>query len=584
MSWRVFKKDAGRRKWTVAFTDHLGARRRIQAFRDRALSEELGRSLCRVVEHRSQRAPLPPMLATWVQGLAPELRDRLAAIGLLDSHTRPLAEHVTDYAASLEAKGNTPKHVKTATVRISRILEAVRIVYWSDMQASKVQRCIGGLRTGDRPATPETKNHYLGAIKGFCRWAVRDGRLPQSPLEHLRKIEARKVRSSRRHERRALTVEEVRRLLESTVDAPDVLGMTGGERALLYRLAVETGLRVSELASLTRASFELHDDCPVVTVDSAYTKNHEPAEIPLRAETAAVLLTVLAGKTPRAPAFNVPDNTRTATMIRQDLERAGIPYRVGKQVADFHALRHTCGSWLAAAGVHPKVIQAVMRHSTITLTMDRYTHLFKGDEAAAVGQLPDLSPAAGEVTAATGTDGPPPDKPVPSRGAQRGATGGLNASAPWTHMDSRRPEGGPPRSAQVPGKPEDLTASTRLRTIDHPSGPVAESADAADLKSAEPQGSSGFESRRGHWASARHTKSTPQRPLRHACSHYVAPRSRYARVASTVWAARRYCCTVSTAPRVISDISSTTSKKRAPRASQPPAVSGPVAVVPKATP
>jgi integrase len=43
---------------------------------------------------------------------------------------------------------------------------------------------------------------------------------------------------------------------------------------------------------------------------------------------------------------------------------------------DFHALRQTCGAWLAQTGVHPKAIQAVMRHSSITLTMDQYGHLF----------------------------------------------------------------------------------------------------------------------------------------------------------------------------------------------------------------
>ncbi len=35
---------------------------------------------------------------------------------------------------------------------------------------------------------------------------------------------------------------------------------------------------------------------------------------------------------------------------------------------DFHGLRHTCGAWLAMAGVHPKVVQTVMRHGSITLT------------------------------------------------------------------------------------------------------------------------------------------------------------------------------------------------------------------------
>src|SRR5262249_37373300 len=48
---------------------------------------------------------------------------------------------------------------------------------------------------------------------------------------------------------------------------------------------------------------------------------------------------------------------------------------------------------LSAAGVHPKVAQALARHSTLTLTLDRYTHLGLHDEAAALDRLPEL-PAA----------------------------------------------------------------------------------------------------------------------------------------------------------------------------------------------
>ncbi len=70
----------------------------------------------------------------------------------------------------------------------------------------------------------------------------------------------------------------------------------------------------------------------------------------------------------------------------------------------FHSLRHSCGTLLAAAGVYPKVNQRIIRHSTITLTMDRYTHLFKGDEADALRKLPDLSTPPAEQACATGTD------------------------------------------------------------------------------------------------------------------------------------------------------------------------------------
>ena len=62
---------------------------------------------------------------------------------------------------------------------------------------------------------------------------------------------------------------------------------------------------------------------------------------------------------------------------RQAYEKAGgkDPYFLkveneeGK-VLDFHALRHTTGAWLTMAGENPKVVQTVMRHSTIHLMPD----------------------------------------------------------------------------------------------------------------------------------------------------------------------------------------------------------------------
>ncbi len=65
------------------------------------------------------------------------------------------------------------------------------------------------------------------------------------------------------------------------------------------------------------------------------------------------------------------------------------------------------GAWLAMAGVHPKVVQTVLRHSAITLTMDTYGHLFPGQDAAAVAALPSMMNGPRDETealAATGTD------------------------------------------------------------------------------------------------------------------------------------------------------------------------------------
>ena len=74
-------------------------------------------------------------------------------------------------------------------------------------------------------------------------------------------------------------------------------------------------------------------------------------------------------------------------------------------MADFHSFRHTFISNLARGGVHPKLAQALARHSTITLTMDRYSHTVLGEQSDALAALPDLTGPARQEQRATGTDG-----------------------------------------------------------------------------------------------------------------------------------------------------------------------------------
>jgi hypothetical protein len=46
-----------------------------------------------------------------------------------------------------------------------------------------------------------------------------------------------------------------------------------------------------------------------------------------------------------------------------------------------------------------------MRHSDINLTMNRYSHVFRGAESKAVGSLPDFTSQGKQSQIATGTDG-----------------------------------------------------------------------------------------------------------------------------------------------------------------------------------
>ena len=400
-----------------------GRRYRIPGLTDKKQTEAIGRNIEHLISHKASREPLPPELSKWVDGLSSKLRRSLHQIGLVESSRgagmEPLARHLVGevddegnvvfvgFKQALLAQGNTPDYVATVIARAKRIIVDCDFVYWADLSASRTMAYLNGLRADKvnakgetvRGISAQTFNFYLAALKYFCRWMVKDGRASESPIAHL---DGLNVRVDRRHDRRSLSIDELRRLLETTIAAPTRHGMTGPERAMLYRVAVETGLRRGELKSLTKASFHLDGEHPFVRVAAASSKRRRVDEIPIRPDTAAELRTLLASTAPEAPAFNMPQGRRNVTvMFHADRNAAGIPYEVDGLYADFHALRHTTGSLLAAAGVHPKVAQSILRHSTIDLTMSRYTHVFHGQESDAVADLPDLGQPSEEAKAET---------------------------------------------------------------------------------------------------------------------------------------------------------------------------------------
>jgi integrase len=227
---------------------------------------------------------------------------------------------------------------------------------------------------------------------------------------------------------------------------------------------VLTGLRRNELATLTVGQLDLDTDPAYLTLEVANEKNREGNSLPLRSDLAADLRQWLADKaTARQDAarnaetvpFDVeavkarrhdssgfrgsgrrvcqdwttlPADTPVfdvlAGLVRildRDLKAAGIPKMDDRgRTVDVHALRHTFGSHLSAAGVQPRTAQAAMRHSNISLTMNTYTDPALLDLAGAVERLPSL-PLDGtdrEAGQATGTDGKaaslcPPISPLP---------------------------------------------------------------------------------------------------------------------------------------------------------------------------
>ena len=59
--------------------------------------------------------------------------------------------------------------------------------------------------------------------------------------------------------------------------------------------------------------------------------------------------------------------------FRPLLERAGLP-----AATRFHDLRHTCATMLLKMGQHPKYVQELLGHASISITLDTYSHVIEG--------------------------------------------------------------------------------------------------------------------------------------------------------------------------------------------------------------
>ena len=350
-------------------------------------------------------------LNRWLEVMPNVLLKKLVSWGLLDGQRaeggKLLSVHLQDWKKSLLAAGCTAQYTELQYKRAKRVFDECGFVTWADISASKLQHKISLLKkevykkddkgeiaaTETEPSTAKTKNYYLAASRQFCRWAVMDGRITASPLTHL------KPAKTESEKRAALEPDELRLLLKHTEAAEKRFGLTGYERAILYRFAAQSGLRANEIRCLTVASFDF--DKQLVTLAGKYTKNGRGATLPLRSDTAAMLKGLLANKLPHIAAFKLPSKYNMADMLRADLAAAKIEIDPERGQVCFHSLRHSFGTMLAASGVHPKTAQTLMRHGDINLTMSRYTHTMRGQEATAVESLPDLSC---EVHKATGTN------------------------------------------------------------------------------------------------------------------------------------------------------------------------------------
>lgn len=388
--------------WYGRFTDADGVRRRVKLSTDKATAVTI---LSRLV-------------------LDASLRKHGVTDPTAEHADTPIAKHLEHWAAHLRTmtnsrgRKNTETHVRVTLQRARRVIEACEFSRLRDIAAGRVEACIAGLtvsRGGERPRSlsAQSRNFHLQAIRQFVHWLLDEERLQRNPLAKLKK---ENVELDQRRKRRAFSNDELAWLLAEAAASKRLFrGLTGADRDSLYRTALGTGFRAGELASLTPGSFDL--DQAAVNVRGEVTKDRKAIKgRPIPLALVNHLRGYLAGKPIDKPIWKGSWCKKGARMMREDLAAARAAWvRDGSdeaqwrkrradeiflayhnadgEWADFHALRHTFISQLAAAGVSQKLTQDLARHKDPSTTA-RYTHAERQGFVDAVNRLP--SPAAAE--------------------------------------------------------------------------------------------------------------------------------------------------------------------------------------------
>lgn len=84
----------------------------------------------------------------------------------------------------------------------------------------------------------------------------------------------------------------------------------------------------------------------------------------------------------RCPPAELLHHTKDALdPLKKLLKLAGLPE------IRFHDLRHSAATLLLSEGVHPKVVQELLGHSNISMTMDVYSHVLPSMQQDAISRL-----------------------------------------------------------------------------------------------------------------------------------------------------------------------------------------------------
>ena len=235
--------------------------------------------------------------------------------------------------------------------------------------------------------SPSSTNTHLKILRVALKKAV-PRYFSINPAAHVENLD-----DSGRNQRRAFTLEELRKLLE----------VASQEWRTMILVGVYTGLRLGDCAALCWNNLDLQRS--EITITTAKTQRTQI--LPIAATLRRHLETLPASDDPLAPLcpnlhgkgspslsnqfYNLMA-TAGLVQARKDHRSTGKGRKAKRQMIDigFHALRHTATSLLKNAGVSEAVTMDLIGHESAAVSRN-YTKIDSATKRAAVDKMPDVT-------------------------------------------------------------------------------------------------------------------------------------------------------------------------------------------------
>lgn len=247
----------------------------------------------------------------------------------------------------------------------------------------------------DAGLSPRTVEYIHTTLHKALKDAVADGLVPRNVTD------AVKAPRAKGKEINALSPDQARAFLKAAGEADDRF-------EALYVLAITAGLREGEMLGLKWEDLDLNAGTLSVRRTLSEARSGRFFEAPKNGRGRSIRLTRQAVEALRShrkaqneerlrlgglwedhglvfPAqTGTPMNARNLTVrsFKPLLERAELPRTVR-----VHDLRHTCATLLLGKGVHPKIVQELLGHATIAITLDTYSHVLPNMQGEAVSAM-----------------------------------------------------------------------------------------------------------------------------------------------------------------------------------------------------